>query len=149
MKLLDDCNLFHFENHLKYLPIKHNTNFEFSKEVLTGINLNEENKSKDDKKEEKLFENDIEEEVEKIQEIKEIKEKINNCVNIGKKLICRKCNNIPNDEICYFIKCKHFLCYKCFKKMHIENNKKKVFLSCPFCGKTIKKNKIVLFNFKE
>lgn len=178
IQLLNYSNLFHFKNYLEYLPINCKKNIQINncpynercinnhlcpffhysiKEneqntpfIFNGINLDEKNNSKEDKKEETLNVKDIEEYVEKIEEIKKIKEKIDKFVFVGKGLICRKCNIISNDgKICFFIKCKHFLCYKCIKKITIEKkeNNKKSFLLCPFCGEEIKKDEIVLLNF--
>ena len=150
--LLNYSNLFHFKDYIEYLQI----NSKLNNAKINNCPYNEKCKNNplcpffhESIKEEKLNENIIDEEVEKIKEIKEIKEKINKCVFVGKGLICRKCNILPNDsKICFFIKCNHFLCYKCFK-MQIEKkeNKKNPFLKCPFCRKKIKKNEIALLNF--
>jgi hypothetical protein len=94
-------------------------------------------------------EKEIEKEIEKDENIEKTIKKVKNSIKIGKYFMCRKCNNIPNDgELCYIIKCKHFLCLKCFKKMNKEKKDSELIL-CPFCGVKIKKKKILLINFNK
>ena len=88
------------------------------------------------------------------EKIKENKDGINNLIKINKCFICRKCNNISlKGEICYFVKCKHFICFKCFKNINRENKKANdndtKILSCPFCEKKIKKKKVIFINFNK
>ena len=80
-----------------------------------------------------------------------MKKKVENLTKIGKIMICRLCNTIPNNgDLCYFIKCKHFLCFKCFKHLNKEKKKEESNkLLCPFCKEELKKNEVVSVNFKK
>ena len=103
------------------------------------------NNEDSEKEEEEEGENEIYEEIEDDEKIIELTEKINNSMNIGRYLRCRKCFNISSfGQICYFIECNHFICYKCFKSI----SKKKIIL-CPFCNMEIKKKKVVFLNFNK
>lgn len=123
-------------------------------ETCYGIHPDEENNATPEK--EKEEEEEInEEEIEEDEEVKTLSTKVTNSVSIGKIFRCMKCLNVsPNGELCYFVDCKHFLCIKCFKKMHKEKNKKakeenQKLLSCPFCEKELKLKGVVLINFDQ
>ena len=94
---------------------------------------------------------EFEKEIGKAENLVKIKKIVENAIKIGKVMICRLCNKIPiNGNLCFFIKCKHFLCSKCFK--HLNKQKKKEEndkLLCPFCGVELKKNEVALVNFKK
>ena len=92
-----------------------------------------------------------------------MKNKENNIIKIAKAFRCRKCQNVESN-ICYFIKCVHFICLKCYKKLYKEskkNNKKNKdeekkdkkdkkeikSILCPFCDKEINSKEIVKAEF--
>ena len=102
--------------------------------------------------EKEIDEKEIEKEIENDENLENNKKSIKNMIKIGKYCMCRKCNNIPDDgKLCFIIKCKHFLCLKCFKKIKSENKEKNDsdLLLCPFCGVKIKKKKIIFINFEK
>ena len=97
------------------------------------------------------------------EEIEDMKNKENNIIKIAKAFRCRKCQNVESN-ICYFIKCVHFICLKCYKKLYKEskkNNKKNKdeekkdkkdkneikSILCPFCDKEINSKEIVKAEF--
>ena len=101
------------------------------------------NKIIDEEKEEEFDDNKLDSD----EDVQESKNKVKSIFNVAKAFRCRKCQNVENN-ICYLIQCKHFLCLKCFKKWHNENKKKerknkdkenneKKNLACPFCDKEI------------
>ena len=115
------------------------------------IHFYDENENEEEEEEEEINIEEIEED----EEISDINSKVANAVKIGKFLRCRKCQLIQN-ELCYFIECNHFICIKCFKLLNKNINKKKnkeisnnTIISCPFCGKELKKNSVVLANFDK
>ena len=108
--------------------------------------------SKDEEEEEEINKEEIEED----EEIKEISLKVHNSIKLGAIFRCRKCQEVSQiGELCYFIECNHFLCTKCFKKIRKDNKKmvdksqQNINLSCPFCGKELKKGKIIRCNFNQ
>ena len=117
----------------------------------------EENKIIEEEEEEDIDEEEVKNDEEVIIEQKKVKKTF----NIAKNLRCRKCLNVDEGKICYFIECKHFLCFNCYKKMYddIKKNKKKVNkennenkeikkLLCPFCDKEIIQKSVVGMEFK-
>ena len=97
-----------------------------------------------------------EEEIEDDEDVQEKKEKIENIVHICRNVMCKKCvNKIKSGEICYFMECKHFICFNCFDKMNKERKqkskkeKKQFELKCPFCDKELVKNKIIKIEFSN
>ena len=139
---------FHPDNFTKELELNNEKNKMLNNKFnSTNLNKDKDNKEfKEDEEKENI--NNIEEENE---DIKIEKYKIKNLCKIGKIVICRKCNKVDQSgQLCYFIKCKHFICKKCFKKLNKERKKEnnnKISFICPFCKIIRKENKVALFNF--
>ena len=115
-----------------------------------GIHSNESNEATEEEQEEE-YEN-IEEEVEGDEQVEEKKEKINNAFVVAKNFRCRKCQKVSdNGELIYFLKCKHFLCIKCFKKIAIKKKNLKdneqFSFHCPFCEKIVEKDGAIKVEF--
>ena len=86
-----------------------------------GIHSKESNESSEEEEEEEEDDEINEEEIENDETIKENKTKVNNVFSVAKNFRCRKCQNVPeNGELCFFVKCKHFVCIKCLKKIIIR-----------------------------
>ena len=106
-----------------------------------GIHRNEYNENSEEKTDENKIEDD--------EDIKKIKKSVDICVKIGKNCFCRNCYSLnKKGELCFFVKCKHFLCIKCFQKLNKSNRKNKN-LNCIFCGEKIKKGKVVFVKFDK
>jgi hypothetical protein len=112
-------------------------------------------KSNEEEEEEEEDEEKILEEIENDENIKVNKKKVNNSFALTKIFRCRKCQEVENNgQLSFFVKCSHFICYKCFKKLYTKEkkkNKKKVSLSCPFCNNTLEKKDALkaFFTVKE
>jgi len=116
--------------------------------------LNEEEEVEEEENEDKIME-----EAKNDKEVIEKKTKTDMTFMVAKTFRCRKCQNVSkNGELIYFLKCKHFICKKCFKKMISENNKKnkkekekdkekEKLISCPFCSEELKKGEIIKLSY--
>ncbi len=121
-----------------------------------GIHSDSSNDNSDEEEEEEEDEKTIEEQIEKDPEIVENKKKLNIYFTIAKNFRCRECQNVcQNGDLCYFIKCNHFLCIKCFKKMYTDykkekkKSKEKILLKCPFCENKLMKDEILNISFTK
>ena len=95
-----------------------------------------------EEEEEEIEEKDI---IEDDGEILKLTENINCSVKIGRYFECRNCCFISSiGQICYFIECNHFICFKCFKSIYRTKNK---IVLCPFCNKQLNKKKIIFCKF--
>ena len=161
------CRFVHSKNEYNYHPDHFRKEFRCTREknkfnkciylrTCYGKHPKEEYKkiTEEDEKEEEVNLDKIDEEDE---DIKEIKKKVDNIVNVAKAVRCRKCQRVEN-IICYYKNCKHFICFKCNKKIckgntkDVENNKnnekiEKKNLLCPFCGTEITKGSLFKLEF--
>ena len=111
---------------------------------------NENSDDQEEEEEEELDEQKMQEEIENSKDIKDIKKKENNSLIIAKNFRCRKCQDVNDSgELAFFVKCNHFLCIKCFKKICADlkkenkKEKKKVSLKCPFCNISLAKEETI------
>ena len=151
------CQFLHNQNEDNYHPNNYIKNLK-TKKLMNTISKYykacyeiENEKSENDKKDINNNKKEFEKERKKDENLEKIKKNVEKSLEIGKIMICRLCNNIPiNGDLCFFIKCKHYLCFKCFKYLNKEKKKEKNDkLLCPFCGEELKKNKLVSVNFKK
>ena len=115
--------------------------------------LNEE----EEEEEEEENENKIMEEAKNDEEVIEKKTKVDMTFMVAKTFRCRKCQKVSKKgELIYFLKCKHFICMKCFRKLISKNSKnnkkekekeKEKLMSCPFCSEELKKGEIIKLSY--
>ena len=158
------CQYLHNKNEYNYHPEHFRKEFECKRKKIKGkcmfyktcygIHSNESNETSEEEQEEEDDEN-IKDEDLNDEEIDESKKKLDESFTVAKFFRCRKCQSVSeNGELCLFIKCKHFICVKCFKKMSVKNNKKnkkedkKLLLSCPFCENKLEKGEAIKVSFK-
>ena len=148
------CHFLHSKNEYNYHQEHFRKEFECKRKkdknnkciyIKTCYGKHPEKEYKENEEEEKEEEID-EEEIENDEEIVENKKKGNGIFKIAKAFRCRQCCNVESD-ICYLTQCKHFICLRCYKKMHKENKKEEKKLECPFCNKEIIKDTIVKAEF--
>ena len=120
-----------------------------------GIHSDSSNDNSDEEEEEE-DEKETEEQIENDKEIVENKNKLNTYFTIAKNFRCRECQSVcQNANLCYFIKCNHFLCIKCFKKIYTDYKKEKkkskeeVLFKCPFCANKLMKDEIINISFTK
>ena len=158
------CQYLHSRNEYNYYPEHFRKVYKCQREKIKGKCIYYKtcygihNYSSDEEEEEEYEEDKIKpEEIENDEDIEKIKDKVINSFSVAKNFRCRNCQNISeNGELCYLQECNHFICYKCFKKICYEKNKKKkknkeiLPLLCPFCKNELKKGKVfeVFFNVK-
>ena len=156
------CEYLHSKNEYNYHPNHFGKQYECERKKVNGKCIyyrtcygihHDEEENEEEEKEEEIGENIIQEEIEQDEDIKISKEKSENVFNLAKYFRCRKCQNVINSgNICYFVKCKHFLCGNCFKqlkklnKSQKEEEQKSNSLSCPFCHEDIQKS-VLNINF--
>jgi hypothetical protein len=161
------CQYIHNKNEYNYHPDHFQKDFECTRKKVKGkciyyktcygyhLNENEKNSLNEEEEveEEEENENKIKEEAENDEEVLEKQKKADSTFIVAKIFRCRKCQNISKKgELIYFLKCKHFVCIKCFKKIISENkknnqNEKEKLISCPFCSEELKKNEIIKLNY--
>ena len=157
------CQYLHSRNEYNYYPEHFRKVYKCQREKKKGkciyyktcYGIHNYSSDEDEEEEEEDEEGKITpEEIENDENIQDIKDNVNKLVSISKKFRCRNCQNIAeNGELCYFIECNHFICFKCFKKICNENhknkkkNKEKLSLLCPFCKKELVKGKVFKANF--
>ena len=157
------CQDVHSKNEYNYHPDHFRKDYKCERKKIKGKciyektcygyhqNVTFENEEEEEEEEEKEDENKIKEEVEKDEEIIERKKKVDLAFMVAKYFRCRKCQYVSKKgELIYLIKCKHFICKKCFKKMIQENKKinkkekeKEKLILCPFCSEELKKKEII------
>ena len=120
----------------------------------TSDNENSDDKEEEEEEEE-LDEQKIQEEIDNNEDIKDIKKKVNNSLILAKNFRCRICQHVDDSgELAFFIKCNHFLCIKCFKKIFADlkkekkKTKKEASVTCPFCNISLAKEETIkaIFN---
>ena len=158
------CQYLHNKNEYNYHPKHFRKIIECTRKKVKGkciyhktcygIHPNEikDASSEEDEKEENF--KISKEEIESGDDIREKKEEINMSLSIAKILICRKCQKVSNDGLCFFNQCSHFICINCFKNIYLEINKKNKqnnLFKCPFCKKELKKGRVIkaLFSNKS
>ena len=158
------CQYLHSRNEYNYYPDHFRKVYKCQREKIKGkciyyktcYGIHNYSSDEDEEEEEEDEEDKITpEEIENDENIDKIKDKVNNSFSIGKNFRCRNCQNVSeNGELCYLMECNHFICFKCFKKICSENNKKKkknkekLSLLCPFCKNVLEKGKIFKISFK-
>ena len=157
------CQYLHNKNEYNYHPEHFRKEYDCKRKKINGkciyyktcygIHSNESNESSEEEQEE-IEDDNIKDEEIFDDKIEESKKRLDVSFIVGKFFRCRKCQKISeNGELCYFIKCKHFICVKCFKKMSDEYKKKnkkdkKLLLSCPFCDNKLEKGEVIKVSFK-
>ena len=169
------CQYLHNKNEYNYHPDHFRKEFNCTRPKINGkckfyqtcYGIHDDDEDEEEEEEEnnnKKKEKEItESEIEDLDEIREAKKKISKSLKALKNGLCKVCvKYVKNGEFCYFIDCKHFLCYDCFIKIVKKNRKNnkdknqnknnesgKSLLICPYCGKELKKGKIIKFKFEE
>ena len=117
---------------------------------------NENSDNEEEEEEEEEDEKKMQEEIDNDEKIIENKKEVDNSLVHAKIFRCRKCQNVDdNGKLIFFMKCNHFLCVKCFKKIYAElksgkkKNKKEAILTCPFCNNTLGKEEIIKTFFNK